>query len=262
MPASYSHYRLGNIVLNQLDGPLKQILIDYLDFYNIGLHGPDILFYNRPYLHSRVNRLGSSMHKEIAREFFEPALKKLKQTQSKAQLAYLCGFVCHFILDSNCHSQVDLIMANTKRTHFEIETELDRYFMIKDGLDPLRTHLTNHVHINDDIVTNIEIYFNRASKKDIYKSLTGFKFYDRLLVAPQIYKRALIYLVLKITFTFKRFQGFVVNYKQNKTIEPYLTILENLFNQSIEESIKAINEFVLALKNDLPLSSRFDQNFK
>ena len=211
MPAAYSHYRLGQLVLDELNQPLKHVLETNQDLFDIGLHGPDILFYNRPYIHSKINRLGSAMHKE--------------------------------------------------RAHFEIETELDRYFMVKDRLDPLRTKLTDHIKVNDHTLNNIEPYF-KATKKELYKSLKGMKFYDRLLLAPQFYKRGLIYLVLKITFTYKRFQGFVVNYRPNKLVDPYLEKLESLFNQSISESYEAIYNFIDVIKYDRSLSYRFEHNFK
>ena len=70
MPAAYSHYRLGQLVLDKLNQPLKRVLETNQDLFDIGLHGPDILFYNRPYIHSKINRLGSAMHKERADIFF------------------------------------------------------------------------------------------------------------------------------------------------------------------------------------------------
>lgn len=262
MPASYSHYRLGKIVLNQLDDQLKKIITNNLDFYNIGLHGPDILFYNRPYLHSRINRLGSTIHQQKACDFLTLALTLLQKNKNQAQFAYICGFICHFILDSKCHPLINEIIDKTKITHFEIETELDRYFMVKDGLDPLKTPLTNHINLNDDIASNIAVFYPQASTKDIYKSLKGMKFYDHLLVAPQLYKRGLIYLGLKITFTFKKFQGFVVNYKPNQKIVSDIMELEKCFDQSIDESVIYINDFIAALKNEHSLSDRFNRNFK
>lgn len=261
MPAAYSHYRLGTIVFNKLQPPLKKIIETDCDLFNIGLHGPDILFYNRPYIHSKINRLGSAMHKQRADIFFYQALEVLKETNSKAQFAYLCGFICHYILDSNCHPYINTIIKETGVTHFEIETELDRYFMVKDNLDPLRTKLTDHIKVNEDTVNNIAPFF-KATKKELYKSLNGMKFYDRLLLAPQLYKRGLIYLVLGITFTYKRFQGFVVNYRPNKTITPYLDELEHLFNQSIDEAYEAIYNFIDVTKYDCVLSKRFEHNFK
>ena len=113
MPAAYSHYRLGQLVLDKLNQPLKHVLETNQDLFDIGLHGPDILFYNRPYIHSKINRLGSAMHKERADIFFYQALEILKETKSAPQFAYLCGFICHYILDSNCHPYINTIIKET-----------------------------------------------------------------------------------------------------------------------------------------------------
>lgn len=167
MPAAYSHYRLGQLVLDKLNQPLKRVLETNQDLFDIGLHGPDILFYNRPYIHSKINRLGSAMHKERADIFFYQALEILKETKSAPQFAYLCGFICHYILDSNCHPYINTIIKETGVTHFEIETELDRYFMVKDRLDPLRTKLTDHIKVNDHTLNNIEPYLKQQKKNSI-----------------------------------------------------------------------------------------------
>lgn len=261
MHAAYSHYRLGQKVIEQLCDPLKRVILNNQDLFNLGLHGPDILFYNRPYIHSKVNRLGSEMHQQKANIFFNQSLSILRETKSEAQFVYLCGFVCHFILDSNCHSYIDKIIGETGITHFEIETELDRYLMLKDDLNPLKTPLTNHIIINEYIIDNINPFF-KTTKKQLIKSLKGMKFYDHLLVAPQLYKRGLIYLVLLISFTYKKFQGFVVNYKPNKVLIPYIPKIEVLFNKSINESVIGIYDLIDTIKYNFDLPERFDHNFK
>ena len=119
MPAAYSHYRLGQKVIEQLNNPLKKIILNNQDLFNLGLHGPDILFYNRPYIHSKVNQLGSAMHQQKANNFFKQSLSILKETKNEAQFIYLCGFVCHFILDSNCHGYINNIIVVTGISHFE-----------------------------------------------------------------------------------------------------------------------------------------------
>ena len=82
----------------------------------------------------------------------------------------MCGFVCHFILDSNCHGYIDNIIVETRITHFEIETELDRYLMLKDNLDPLTSPLTNHIIINEYIINNINPFFNTKKILKIKKT--------------------------------------------------------------------------------------------
>ena len=49
MPASYTHQQFGNQVLNKLENTtIKKIINDNLNLYNIGLQGPDILFFYQP----------------------------------------------------------------------------------------------------------------------------------------------------------------------------------------------------------------------
>lgn len=45
MPSTYAHYRFGEDIKRQLYGREKLIIEKYQDLFEIGLHGPDILFY-------------------------------------------------------------------------------------------------------------------------------------------------------------------------------------------------------------------------
>ena len=45
MPAFYAHYKFGQMVKEQLPAKYQRLLEDYQDLYEIGLHGPDILFF-------------------------------------------------------------------------------------------------------------------------------------------------------------------------------------------------------------------------
>ena len=65
----------GNRVLENLnDKDIKDIIDQNINYYNIGLQGPDILFFYRPLKKTSVSALGSKLHEDIAREFFENAL--------------------------------------------------------------------------------------------------------------------------------------------------------------------------------------------
>ena len=58
MPSTYAHYRFGKDVLGRLPAKQKQDIQAHPDLYNIGLHGPDLLFYYKPISHNPVNQLG------------------------------------------------------------------------------------------------------------------------------------------------------------------------------------------------------------
>ena len=79
MPASYTHQQFGNQVLNKLENTtIKKIINDNLNLYNIGLQGPDILFFYQPLKKNPVNTLGNQRHQDIARALIENAMKLLK----------------------------------------------------------------------------------------------------------------------------------------------------------------------------------------
>ena len=48
---------------------IKDIIDQNINYYNIGLQGPDILFFYRPLKKTSVSALGSKLHEDIAREF-------------------------------------------------------------------------------------------------------------------------------------------------------------------------------------------------
>ena len=48
MPSTYAHYIFGQQIRGRLSGYERKVIDKYPELFNIGLHGPDILFYYRP----------------------------------------------------------------------------------------------------------------------------------------------------------------------------------------------------------------------
>ena len=55
MPTTYAHYRFGKEVTEALPRGLQNTIEYHRDLYDIGLHGPDILFY----YNMRISRIHS-----------------------------------------------------------------------------------------------------------------------------------------------------------------------------------------------------------
>ncbi len=103
MPSTYAHFCFGREVLAALPQEMQSLLWPEQNLFSIGLHGPDILFFDHPLL-GRVSRLGHRMHKQSGAAFFRPAGEKLAALEFPApETAYLYGFLCHFALDRACH---------------------------------------------------------------------------------------------------------------------------------------------------------------
>ena len=74
MPSTYAHYVFGKKVLQSLPPELSALARGHRQLYDIGLHGPDILFYYRALTVNKVNSVGFGMHARPARGFFARAV--------------------------------------------------------------------------------------------------------------------------------------------------------------------------------------------
>ena len=62
MPTTYSHYRFGKEVYKKLTPAQKAIIDPYRGLFDLGLHGPDLLFYYHPFSKNQINQTGVAIH--------------------------------------------------------------------------------------------------------------------------------------------------------------------------------------------------------
>ena len=87
MPSTYAHYRFGRDVLPKLPAHIRMIILQENDLFNIGLHGPDLLFYYHPLSSNPVNSKGYKIHAEPGITLFRSAAKVVQHSSfSKAYL--------------------------------------------------------------------------------------------------------------------------------------------------------------------------------
>ena len=101
MPTTYAHDLFGKKIYAKLPAEIQKVIRRNTNLYRIGLHGPDILFYDM--LKPKVTETGIAMHRECAAPFFERGMTLVRTTHDEKLLAYLLGFGCHYLLDSACH---------------------------------------------------------------------------------------------------------------------------------------------------------------
>ena len=108
MPTTYTHYKFGREVIDALPELLRKTVESGRELFDIGLHGPDILFYYHAPFKNRISGIGYQMHDRSADEFFERAAAWIRGTGGKGEAAaYIYGFICHFALDSECHGYIE-----------------------------------------------------------------------------------------------------------------------------------------------------------
>lgn len=197
MPTTYAHYRFGCDVLAAMPTDLREIVENHRQLYDFGVHGPDLLFYDKPFSATRINAIGYASHERTGADFFAQTVKALKaSTQKEAALSYLLGVLCHFALDRECHPYV-AEKEQTGASHSEIESSFDRYLMEKDGLDPLRHKVTKHLIPSQSSALVIADFYPPLTAKEIYHTEKSMVFYLNGLIAPPGPKRKAILAGLK-----------------------------------------------------------------
>lgn len=245
MPSTYAHYRFGQAVLTGLPEPLQAVIRSDLELYHIGLHGPDLLFYDRPLWSTSVNRVGYGTHDRPGEDFFVPAAELLSARGfPSAHLAYLYGFLCHFALDRECHGYIDEKIAASGVRHTEIEVEFDRMLLVRDGLDPLRQSLTGHIHPSMESAAVIADFFPTVTAKQIFRAEKAFIRYNKLLIAPGSVKRGFIHALLRLTGNYTEMHGLLVNRTPNPLCADSNEILTQLYTQAVPAARKLIETWM------------------
>lgn len=261
MPSAYTHYRFGKEVLSCLPKHYRRPIEEYRELFDIGLHGPDILFYYKPLSKAPVNQTGRALHKAPAKDFFANAEKIWRGSENQDALkAYLYGFICHFALDSICHPYIEKILSVNEFNHNELETELDRYFMLADDLDPMTYIPTQHIHVTDDNCKVIAECFDDISEAEIRSSLKGMLSCFKLLNAPADFKRNLLRIVLNIVGQPKLY-GLVMKPEANEACQKYSLLLKNKYMEAVTTAASLIQQYDNVLEHGAAISSRFDMTF-
>lgn len=182
MPSTYAHYRFGRLLLERLPEARRARLNAARGLFDLGLHGPDILFFHEPLKKNPVSGEGTAMHDRPARVFFEKAVRQLGTLSGTARAeaeAYICGYICHFSLDAACHTYVERRKRETGVTHTEIECEFDRRLMARDGC-PKRFPMA-HIVTGVDVAARILPFYENVTQAQIEQALKSMRFYGHLL---------------------------------------------------------------------------------
>ena len=240
MPATYAHYRFGQQVLCRLPIGLHARIDAHHGLFDIGLHGPDIFFYYRPLSRNPVNRVGYSTHELTGETVFRRFLAL--SDGSDAAAAYLAGFLCHFALDSSCHGLVGQ-MAAQGLSHTLQETQLDRSFLVEDGLDPIRQDLTAHIHPSSGEIRVISSFFPQVTEQQTMQALKDMVFYHHLLHAEKPAKRKLLQIGCDLFGGHETFGYMVMQEGEVSTCTATVAQLRELYTQAIPLAASLITDF-------------------
>lgn len=263
MPSTYAHYRMGKEVEAQLQGAERTRVTQYQALFDIGLHGPDILFYYDALRSNPVNAVGYGLHEKSGESFFENARQVICKSQDpEAARAYAYGVLCHFALDVTCHPYVEEKIQRSGVSHTEIEVEFDRKLMLLDGLDPVTHVLTAHIHPQMRWAEVIAPFYPGVMPRQVEKALRSMIFLNKLLLAKNPVKRKIIYGILSLTGNYPEMHGLVVNPEGNPICRDSNERLCELYSQAERLAEEMIDRFEDFLTGKAELPPIFEYNFE
>ncbi|UTC74056.1 zinc dependent phospholipase C family protein [Treponema sp. OMZ 792] len=266
MPDFYAHYMHGQRVFALLSPEIAGG-ISNKNLYNLGLQGPDFLYFHKPFKKNNnlVLQLAKDIHNKNCTDFFDSVLTKIKIEPKTDEFSYIMGFIGHFGLDSCCHPYVNDMVVEMKRDHAEIEMEFEKFLLKQDGFHPFRYKAHDYIDISEkeaEAVANIyRCLLPSMAKEDILRSFRTFKMGKRFFYAPTKFSQGLKLFLIKILGLYDFLQGHIIRAADHAKSEITNKKLFSLYNNSIEITAELMENFSKNLKDNKPFLDRFNYNF-
>jgi len=262
MPSTYAHYRFGNDVLQSLSLSWKRSILSRRDLFDIGVHGPDLFFFYRPFSSNSVSAIGFDTHAQAGRIFFEHASRTIAASGfNPAALAYAGGLLTHFALDSVCHPYVEQQVRDGGPAHMEMEVSFDRFLLLRDGLDPAGQRLCDHVLPSAENAAVIAPFFPPATAPQVLTAARSFVRYNNWLVAPGGAKRLLVRSAMKLSGNDRQLRHLLIPLTQNEACIDTDRELWALYRQALVLAGELFTELENHLHGSGSLGKAFDHTF-
>ena len=258
MPSTYAHRRFGADVLQQLPAALQDQIGKKRALFDVGLHGPDLLFYYHAAKSNPVSALGNAMHEQPGRVFFERARGVVQQAKDRdAALAYALGFVCHFALDSTCHPYVEAYTRQSGVSHCEIETEFDDMLLRRDGHDPKSFFTASHIKPSRERAEVIAPFYEGVTVDETLAAMKGMITVHHLLQAANPVKRWVVLTGMRVAGKYEFMHGLVANPQPNPKCVQSSQKLEELYKTAVPLAVRLIEEYA----ENKPLGAEYQHTF-
>lgn len=263
MASIYTHNRFGLLLKESLSKEYQKIIENYQDLYLLGQQGPDIFFFNLKTTMKKGSP-GMVIHEQSGKQYLDNIKDMLrKHPRNTAYAAYFLGSLCHYILDSKIHKTVEELKTENY-THLDIETELDRYYIIKDGYKGVDFHLENIIPQTKQVYEIVPSFYEKyegASSKVVIDGIKGFSKIKKLFHAETSFKINLLSLALKIVRKEKKFSGLIMRLKPFEESVKSNEILSKIFDDTLKIAPKLIDNAFGYVYDNKELIDDFNINY-
>ena len=260
MPSTYAHYRFGLAMLSQLPGDCRRTIQRFRRLFEVGLHGPDIFYYQLPGLNKSSSFLGIKFHEQTGQEFFQRVCRGIRMEKSEAAQAYLYGVLCHYCLDSVCSPYIKEKCEEEKLTTLRLETEFDRFLLTADGKIPACSQdLTPHLKLTPGEWETVAKFYPPATSRTVKDSLNNMIFVLKLLSTPEGARRTLLSGGVKVLG--KDFQGAVMGSEPDATCAHLNEGILEQYREAEEKFPLMLTQIQALMTYNAPLDERFTGTF-
>jgi len=259
MPTTYAHWHFGQECIETMPDHFKKIISQHRDFFDIGVHGPDIFFYDL--MHKDLPAFGARMHSEAAKGFFENCCKVYIENNEKDEmLAYILGFLSHFTLDSQCHGYIDRKKEVSGISHNKIESEYDGHLIRLDGKKVNLTDRSESLK-PDKNKARIIAYFMPYDQKAILRTTRAHRFIISFLNCVSENKRHILeFLFTKLNMS--NYKDLLVGNEEMEECRDSNLRLDKLKANALKIYPKLMNNLLDHINKNTRLNRYFDHNYE
>jgi hypothetical protein len=264
MPSHYAHYYFGKEVIKRLPEDIKNIInsgADSLDAFIIGLQGPDILAFYRPYSPNSVGKEGRMIHRTSGANHFYHILRYVRENPDNDNLSYLYGCLGHYILDSACHPIVSKQMRITGLTHAKVEREFDSYLLRKSGKDPIGYPLSAVIPVNRNLGDIIAPFYRSLNPRRANEAILSMRKSLEIFSSPSVNKRKAAYAVLSSIPVVRSKRDMVALKKPDIRLTRACSELESALNTSVGTMLGALETINKSIEDMSPLDAAFKPDY-
>jgi len=261
MPAITAHYYFGQEVLKLLPKEIQNVIEKNKSSFDLGLQGPDILFYYKPFEKNEISKMGGDIHEQAGNLIISKAINKIKKTSNQEALVYLLGFSCHFALDCSVHGKISQI-TSAGIEHNLLEAELDRQVIEEFySKEPNKFKRYNLVKIKTESFDWMQLIYPGITVKQLKKCARGFFFYSWLLYSKGNAKKTMLVLAEKSLHREGEFSSMMISGQKN---ERYSQPAKDIYKQmkgTIAFGAEAVINVYTCFKENGVLLEMFKKNF-
>jgi hypothetical protein len=260
MPAFTAHHYFGQEVAKRLPAGIAALIARHAPAFDLGLQGPDLLFYYKPYRTNDVLVRGELLHRVQADETIGRAARAVRKSGEGRALCYPLGFACHFVLDSGLHGDIAQTAPELPE-HFRLETEMDRQIILthySQRPEAFKRHRLVRLSARD--CGWPRLIYPDTNEKQLKKCVRGMAFYLGLLRAHGLKKR----LLMAAESALRQpgfFSGMIVGDKNERYYAPAQELCRRL-EDLVPAGADAVMHVYECVAEKAPLPETFHGNFE